>query len=405
MDLKEILKIPSVGKSIGEKIHEFLRTGTFEALEELRAQIPPGVREMIVDPGPRSEEGDRSCTGTSGSRTSSELAAGRRAGPPGRGQGVRRQDRGEHPPRHRAHAAVDAAGCSSPSRMDLADHFIERLGARDGRAPDRVRGLAPADGRDDRRPRPPGRERRRGRGHGGVHVGRRGRRVLASGETKSSILHAQGPAGRPPRRPARGVGRGDDLLHRLEGRTTSGSARWPCARVSSSTSTACSARSRASSSSRRPRRRSTRSSALPWIPPTLREDRGEVEAALEGTLPDVLVRKQLRGDLHTHTNLTDGLASLEQMLEAASELRYAYYAVTDHAPNLFMQRMTDEKMLAQREQLRALQSSLPEDDPAARHGAQHRRRGRRGLGAGVPRGVRRLRRVRPLASSTSRRTR
>jgi len=99
--------------------------------------------------------------------------------------------------------------------------------------------------------------------------------------------------------------------------------------------------------------------SLPWIPPTLREDRGEVEAALEGTLPDVLVRTQLRGDLHTHTNLTDGLASLDQMLAAASELRYAYYAVTDHAPNLFMQRMTDEKMLAQREQLRSLQSSYP----------------------------------------------
>jgi DNA polymerase (family 10) len=98
---------------------------------------------------------------------------------------------------------------------------------------------------------------------------------------------------------------------------------------------------------------------LPLIPPTLREDRGEVEAALDGTLPEVLVRKQLRGDLHTHTNLTDGLASLEQMLETASAFGYAYYAVTDHAPNLAMQRMTDEKMLAQRQQLRKLQSRFP----------------------------------------------
>ena len=116
----------------------------------------------------------------------------------------------------------------------------------------------------------------------------------------------------------------------------------------------------------------------PVDPPTLREDRGEVEAALEGTLPDVLVRTQLRGDLHTHTNLTDGLASLEQMLAAASELRYAYYAVTDHAPNLFMQRMTDEKM--PRAAGEAHLQSSPEDDPAARHRAQHRRRGQRGLG-------------------------
>jgi DNA polymerase (family 10) len=98
---------------------------------------------------------------------------------------------------------------------------------------------------------------------------------------------------------------------------------------------------------------------LPWIPPTLREDRGEVEAALGGTLPDVVQQGQIRGDLHTHTNLTDGLASLEQMLDAAAERGYTYYAVTDHAPNLYMQRMTDEKMLAQRREIRAIQDRYP----------------------------------------------
>ena len=51
MDLKEILQIPSVGKSIGEKVHEFLDTGTIGALDELRAKIPAGVREMIAIPG------------------------------------------------------------------------------------------------------------------------------------------------------------------------------------------------------------------------------------------------------------------------------------------------------------------------------------------------------------------
>ncbi|HEX2267557.1 MAG TPA: DNA polymerase/3'-5' exonuclease PolX [Actinomycetota bacterium] len=93
---------------------------------------------------------------------------------------------------------------------------------------------------------------------------------------------------------------------------------------------------------------------LPWIPPTLREDRGEVEAAREGTLPKLVELKDVKGDLHTHTNLTDGLAPLDQMISTARRRGYAYYAVTDHAPNLYMQRMTDEKMLAQREQLRKL---------------------------------------------------
>ncbi|WP_055588464.1 DNA polymerase/3'-5' exonuclease PolX [Peterkaempfera griseoplana] len=93
---------------------------------------------------------------------------------------------------------------------------------------------------------------------------------------------------------------------------------------------------------------------LPWIPPTLREDRGEVAAGLKGELPDLVTEDDLRGDLHSHTDLTDGLATLEQMVEAAAARGYAYFAVTDHAPDLAMQRMTDAKMLAQREQLRAL---------------------------------------------------
>jgi histidinol phosphatase-like PHP family hydrolase len=62
----------------------------------------------------------------------------------------------------------------------------------------------------------------------------------------------------------------------------------------------------------------------------------------------------IRGDLHTHTDLTDGIVSLEGMIAAAEARGYEYYAVTDHAPNLVMQRMTDEKMLAQRVKLRAL---------------------------------------------------
>jgi DNA polymerase (family 10) len=106
---------------------------------------------------------------------------------------------------------------------------------------------------------------------------------------------------------------------------------------------------------------------LPWIAPTLREDRGEIEAALHGELPVLVQPKDVRGDLHTHTDLTDGLASLEQMVEAARERGYAYYAVTDHAPNLYMQRMTDHKILAQRDRLRKLE---PMGTMALLHGTE-----------------------------------
>ncbi|SEG65191.1 DNA polymerase (family 10) [Thermomonospora echinospora] len=98
---------------------------------------------------------------------------------------------------------------------------------------------------------------------------------------------------------------------------------------------------------------------LPWIPPTLREDTGEIQAALDGALPRLVTEDDLRGDLHSHTDLTDGTASLEDMVAAAAARGLEYYAITDHAPNLYMQRMTDEKMLAQRAAVGALQRRYP----------------------------------------------
>ena len=97
---------------------------------------------------------------------------------------------------------------------------------------------------------------------------------------------------------------------------------------------------------------------MDWVPPPMREDTGEVEAGIKRQVPALVLEKEIRGDLHTHTNLTDGVASLEEMIRQAEPKGYAYYAVTDHAPNLIMQRMTDEKMLAQRAQLAALTSSM-----------------------------------------------
>jgi DNA polymerase (family 10) len=100
---------------------------------------------------------------------------------------------------------------------------------------------------------------------------------------------------------------------------------------------------------------------MAWVPPPLRENTGEVQAALRGTLPTLVQADDIRGDLHTHTNLTDGVGTLDEMVTAARARGYEYFAVTDHAPNLFMQRMTIEKMLEQRDQLRELQSRMAGD--------------------------------------------
>jgi DNA polymerase (family 10) len=70
---------------------------------------------------------------------------------------------------------------------------------------------------------------------------------------------------------------------------------------------------------------------LPQIPPELREDEGEIEAARDGELPDLVARGDLRGDLHTHTDRSDGDYTLAEMVDAAAQRGYEYYCVSDHA--------------------------------------------------------------------------
>ncbi|HHW04121.1 MAG TPA: DNA polymerase/3'-5' exonuclease PolX [Thermoanaerobacterales bacterium] len=84
---------------------------------------------------------------------------------------------------------------------------------------------------------------------------------------------------------------------------------------------------------------------LPYIIPELREDRGEIEAAMEGRLPTVLEKEDIKGDLHVHTDWSDGACSLETMIDAAKALGYEYIAITDHSKSLKVARGLDEKRL------------------------------------------------------------
>lgn len=82
---------------------------------------------------------------------------------------------------------------------------------------------------------------------------------------------------------------------------------------------------------------------LAWIPPELRENSGEIEAAAEGRLPKLVERSDIRGDLHMHTTETDGRATLEEMAAASREQGYEYIAITDHSKALAMANGLDEK--------------------------------------------------------------
>ena len=365
MELAEILAIPGVGKSIGEKVEEFLRTGSMAGLEELRTKIPPGVREMtaIAGLGPKKAMVLYRELGISDvEELRRALDAGQLAGL--KGFGARSEEnirRGiQRLSQQSGRALISAA-------MDLAEYFLERLGGRE----------------DVQRIEFAGSLRRMAETIGDVDL-------LAASEDPEAVMEAFTGVGIVERVIAKGDKKTSVMTRKglqVDLRIVPLEA-WGAAMIYFTGSKAHNIRIREMAVRKglklneyglfraksgtlivaRAEEEVYAKLGLPWIPPTLREDRGEIEAALDGTLPEVLLQKQLRGDLHTHTKLTDGLATLEQMLDAASEMGYAYYAVTDHAPNLFMQRMTDEKMLAQREQLRALQERYPK--MALLHGSE-----------------------------------
>jgi DNA polymerase (family 10) len=98
---------------------------------------------------------------------------------------------------------------------------------------------------------------------------------------------------------------------------------------------------------------------LAWIPPELREDRGEVEAAEKKCLPALVEPKDIRGDLHAHTDSTDGRATMEEMVEAARHRGYAYLAITDHSQAVTVAHgLTAERLRRQADRVRDLAGRL-----------------------------------------------
>src|SRR4051812_8779980 len=98
---------------------------------------------------------------------------------------------------------------------------------------------------------------------------------------------------------------------------------------------------------------------MAWIPPELREDRGELRAAAEGTLPELITVEDLKGDLHMHTVASDGRNTIEQMAETALARGYEYVAITDHsATHGFGNHVTPDELRAQIERVRAVNEQL-----------------------------------------------
>jgi DNA polymerase (family 10) len=350
LDLRALRAIPGVGASIAAKIAEFGQTGRIMALDELRARIPPGVLELTRVPGlgpKRALQLNHDLGVQSVDDLAEAIKAGRLDGLAG--FGAKSEERiaagieGYRQGRERvlldvalrtANEMVDAltplsqrcayAGSLRRWRETIGD--IDILAATDDSAPLMAAFSA-------------------------------GHEVVASGPTKTTVRTASGLTADLRVVPLDAWGAAlqyftGSVAHNVAVRQIAVRAKLKLSEYGlfeAETNTLIVSRTEEEVYERL---------GLAWVPPAMREDHGEIELAAQGRIPRLVRIDDLRGDLHTHTDLTDGVASLETMADAARRRGYEYYAVTDHAPDLIMQRMTDEKMLAQREQVRALEAGL-----------------------------------------------
>jgi DNA polymerase (family 10) len=98
---------------------------------------------------------------------------------------------------------------------------------------------------------------------------------------------------------------------------------------------------------------------MPWIPPEMREDRGEIELSLEGRLPRLLEASDIKGDLHVHTRASDGNLSLREVVDLARKIGYSYVAVCDHSQAAkYAHGLAAERLVAEIEEIEAFNRTL-----------------------------------------------
>ena len=354
----KVTELPGIGRTLEEKIEALLETGTIPAVEKLRGRIPAGLIDLTRLPGLGPKRARRlydelGIDSLESLRAAAEAQKLRDV----RGFGAKFEE---------AVLEAFAAGVGEAPKprvllnkaLEIGEGIVESLRAhpacrsrragRLGAAPGRL-GQGPRHHRHGLRPAGAAGRLRRARRHRERRIARRERRAGAhphgrrrstcawSSPTSSATCCSTSPAPR---------------------RTTWRCARRRCAAGCTSPSTACSTTPPARRTAARPRRRSTSCSGLPWIPPELRENRGEL-ALTNGELPILIEQADLKGDLHMHTTLSDGRADAEAMAVRARELGLEYIAITDHsATHGFGNHVTPDALRAQIEAVRALDERM-----------------------------------------------
>ncbi len=353
LDVKALRAIPGVGASIAAKIAEYRETGSIRALDELRAKIPSGVLELTRVPGlgpKRALQLNRDLGVQSVDDLAAAIKAGRLDGLAGFGaKSAERIAAGIEVYRQgRERVLLDVALRTANEMVDALTPISQRCAYAGSlrRWRETIGDIDILAAADDSAPL--------------MAAFSAGQDVVASGPTKTTVRTASGLTADLRVVPLDAWGAAlqyftGSAAHNVAVRQIAIKQKLKLSEYGlfdAETNELIVSRTEEEVYERL---------GLAWVPPAMREDRGEIELAAQGRIPRLVRIDDLRGDLHTHTDLTDGVASLETMVTAARRRGYEYYAVTDHAPDLIMQRMTDEKMLAQRDRVRALTAQFTGD--------------------------------------------
>jgi len=351
----QLTEIPGVGKAIAEKIDELLKTGQLEFLEKLKSEVPPSLAELLQVPdlGPKKvalfwrEEGITNLA---------ELEKAARAGKlrdlPGMGEKSEAKiiagieslaRRTTRTPLGRAWPvaqalltglrevpgvkAAEAAGSLRRMRSTVGD--IDLLAAASDSGPVMKTFIE----------------------HPDVV------RVLGSGEMKSSVEYNHGLRAQlwvhPPER------FGTALVYATGSKDHNVRLREYALKKGLSLSEHALTQEDGSEILCATEQQVYQALGLPWIPPELREDRGEVQAARAGSLPELIERSDMQAELHCHSTWSDGKLSIKEMAIAARERGLKVLAITDHSPSLgIAQGVAIEDLKKQRAEIDEVQKEL-----------------------------------------------
>jgi DNA polymerase (family 10) len=345
---EDLAEIPDIGESSAEKIHEILETGTCERLEDLREEMPPGLTDLlrVAQLGPKTamrlhrelgieglddlreavdQQRVRELEGM-GEKTEETLRSGLESLEAGEGRILLKEAEGHVESLGRHLDGIDAvlqweAAGSYRRRMETVGDLdvLVRASDRDAAA-DAIVAFRDVDEVLGR-----GEEGITLRLVSGLHVDVRffeeeafgAAQLYFTGSKEHNIALRRIAVDRDWKLNEYGLFKGDQRLagsgedtvyHRLN---------------------------------------------LAWVPPELREDRGEVEAAAESALPALIELGDVGGDLHSHTDATDGKATIAEMAAAAAERGRAFQAITDHSKRVTMANgLDDDAALAHAERVR-----------------------------------------------------